>query len=237
MTQPTTAIADLYALQETDAALDQARASVEAAEERLADTSDIEQAREELTERETAWRTADVNQRSIELELESLREKIEPVEAKLYGGTVRNPKELADMQQDVEMLKRQRSGVEDRALEAMAVTEETAAALQEARASLQEIERTRAEENERLAGERERLLQEMAALEARREAQAGAVDRQTMRLYEALRATRQGRAVVRIERGLCQGCRISLPSNVLSRARSGSALVQCTSCERILYAA
>ncbi len=232
-----TAIADLYALQETDAALDQARAGVEAAQERIADTSDVDGAREEFTERETAWRSADVNQRSIELELESLREKIEPVEAKLYGGTVRNPKELADMQQDLDMLKRQRTGVEDRALEAMAVTEETAAALQEARAALKETERSRAEENERLAQDRERLLQEIATLEARRERQAAVVDPQTTRLYEALRTTRQGRAVVRVERGLCQGCRISLPSNVLSRARSGSVLVQCTSCERILYAA
>ncbi len=232
-----TVIADLYALQETDAALDQARAAVEAAEERIADTSDLDQAREELTERETAWRTADVNQRSIELELESLRGKIEPVEAKLYGGTVRNPKELADMQQDLDMLKRQRSAVEDRALEAMAVTEETAEALREARIARQETESSRADENERLAADRERLLQEITALEARRERQAGMIEPRTMRLYEALRTTRQGRAVVRVERGLCQGCRISLPSNVLSRARSGSALVQCTSCERILYAA
>jgi len=232
-----TAIADLYALQETDSALDQARAALERAEARLADTSEVDEARATLQEREAAWRQAELAERAVELELEALREKIEPLETKLYGGSVRNPKELADLQADVESLKRRQSGIEDRALEAMAATEEAQAALNEARAALQEVEAARAAENRQLAEERERLLAEIAELEARRQRQSAGIDAQLLRLYEGLRASRQGRAVVRVERGLCQGCRISLPSNVLSRARSGTGLVQCTSCERILYAA
>jgi len=41
--------------------------------------------------------------------------------------------------------------------------------------------------------------------------------------------------VVKVERGMCQGCRISLPMSVLQKARSGFDVVQCVSCERILY--
>lgn len=232
-----TAIADLYALQETDSALDQARAALERTETRLADTSEVDDARARLQEREAAWRAAAMAERAVELELEALREKIEPLEAKLYGGSVRSPKELADLQADVESLKRRQSGIEDQALEAMAAAEEAQAALREAQSALQEVEAARAAENRQLAVERERLMAEIAGLQARRQQQAATIDPQTLRLYEALRASRQGRAVVRVERGLCQGCRISLPSNVLTRARSGAGLVQCTSCERILYAA
>jgi predicted nucleic acid-binding Zn-ribbon protein len=46
---------------------------------------------------------------------------------------------------------------------------------------------------------------------------------------------RQGRAVAKVERGMCGGCRISLPMTVLQKARSGLDVVQCVSCERILY--
>jgi predicted nucleic acid-binding Zn-ribbon protein len=34
--------------------------------------------------------------------------------------------------------------------------------------------------------------------------------------------------------GACSGCRISLPMNLIQRAR-GDELVQCVNCERILY--
>lgn len=232
-----TTISDLYALQETDSALDQARAGLEAADERLADTSEVDEARAEFADREADWRRAELAEREVELELEALREKIQPLEERLYGGSVRNPKELDDLQHDVESLKRRQSGIEDRALEAMAVTEEAQGALDAARARLRETETARAGENDRLAEERERLLAEIARLEVRREPQAGALDAASLRLYEALRSTRHGRAVVRVERGLCQGCRISLPTHVLTRARSGGSLVQCPSCERVLYAA
>ena len=53
-------------------------------------------------------------------------------------------------------------------------------------------------------------------------------------VYESLRTLKQGRAVARIEQGACQGCRISLPTHVVQRARGGTVLVHCPSCERIL---
>jgi predicted nucleic acid-binding Zn-ribbon protein len=62
------------------------------------------------------------------------------------------------------------------------------------------------------------------------------VDPKTLSFYDALRAKHQGRAVAKVERGTCGGCRISLPMSLLQRARSGShVMVQCSSCERILY--
>jgi predicted nucleic acid-binding Zn-ribbon protein len=33
---------------------------------------------------------------------------------------------------------------------------------------------------------------------------------------------------------MCQGCRITLPTSMLQKARAGLGLVQCVSCERIL---
>jgi len=68
-----------------------------------------------------------------------------------------------------------------------------------------------------------------------RREQSGVVDAGSARLYEALRSSRQGMAVAKVERGICQGCRITLPVSVLQKARSGAVIVQCSSCERILY--
>jgi predicted nucleic acid-binding Zn-ribbon protein len=62
------------------------------------------------------------------------------------------------------------------------------------------------------------------------------MDPRTLSLYEGLRSTRQGRGVALMERGACQGCRITLPTHLVQRLRAGGQLVQCPSCERILVA-
>jgi predicted nucleic acid-binding Zn-ribbon protein len=75
---------------------------------------------------------------------------------------------------------------------------------------------------------------EIERLRGIRDSQATDVDRRLISLYDLLRERRGGTAVARVERGMCQGCRISLPMSVLQRARTGVSVVQCVSCERIL---
>ncbi|OGO53154.1 MAG: hypothetical protein A2148_11075, partial [Chloroflexi bacterium RBG_16_68_14] len=170
-----------------------------------------------------------------EWEADELRRKIEPLEKRLYQGTVQNPKELADLQRDVESLKRRRSELEDRALEAMEALEQAQQAFADAERELQEAEERQRIEQEELRGRRASLDGEITALEAERRQQASGIDERLVHLYDHLSATRQGRAVAKVEGGACSGCRISLPMNLLQRARTGNELVQCSSCERILY--
>ena len=61
------------------------------------------------------------------------------------------------------------------------------------------------------------------------------IERADLEIYQALRISKQGKAVARVEQGMCQGCRISLPSNQLQLVRAGNRLVQCGSCQRIIY--
>jgi predicted nucleic acid-binding Zn-ribbon protein len=113
--------------------------------------------------------------------------------------------------------------------------EEQEAALREAEAVLKEVEARWQGEQSDLLGQKERLEAELAELEKSRQAQAGSIDGRVLELYDVLRDRRQGKAVVKVERGMCQGCRISLPMSVLQKTRSGFDVVQCVSCERILY--
>ena len=61
-----------------------------------------------------------------------------------------------------------------------------------------------------------------------------ATDRVWLNLYSILRERRDGSAVATVERSMCQGCRITLPRNIIQKARNPEELVQCVSCERIL---
>lgn len=232
---PMTSVAELYALQELDLALEANRAALADVQSRFGEPEELAEARRMAVERQDELRAAEKRFKEQEWEADELRRKIEPVEKRLYQGSVRNPKELEDLQRDVDSLKRRRSELEDQALEAMEALEQAQQALSDAQREIEDLTETCRAEQEELRARQASLETEIAALEGRRTEQATRIDGSLLRLYDHLSATRQGRAVAKVEGGACQGCRISLPMNLLQRARSGSELVQCSNCERVLY--
>jgi len=226
---------DLYALQEIDSAIDVARATLAVVEEQLGETEELTAARTAVEEHREALRALREGGRDVEWQVDEARSHLAAVESKLYGGTVRNPKELAGLNDDANMLKGQFRRREDELLNHMVKVEEQETALRQAEAVLKEVEGRWRGEQADLLGQKDRLESELAELETTRRVQAGQIDGRVMGLYDVLRDRRQGKAVVKVERGMCQGCRISLPMSVLQKARSGFDVVQCVSCERILY--
>jgi hypothetical protein len=230
-----TTVADLYLLQEMDIEMQAKQAALDDVEARLGESEELEETRREVEETRHRLREAQKKQREAEWTVEEVRVKIQPLEKKLYGGTVKNPKELVGFQQDVDSLKARQRELEDRDLEAMSAVEEVEKALAEAERRLLDMETGWQAEQESLRQQRDVLRQEIQELEQSRSGQEATIDAEMIRQYESLRALHQGRAVAKVERGICQGCRITLPMHVLQRARRGNHLVQCTSCERILY--
>ena len=231
-----TSIAELYALQELDLAIASARARLADVEAGIGESDALVDARRELDEGREEHRAAEKAYKDAEFEAEELTRKIEPEERKLYEGGIQNPKELEDIQQELESLKRRRSELDDKALAAMEALEEAQDALREAEERLRNAEQESGAEQKDLSGQKARLHTEIEGLEAQRAEQAGAIeDAALLQLYDKLASTRGGRAIAKIEGGGCSGCRISLPMNVLQRARAGNDLVQCSSCERILF--
>jgi predicted nucleic acid-binding Zn-ribbon protein len=227
--------AELYALQEIDSAIDVARATLAAVEEQLGETEELTAARAAAKEHREGLRALHEAQRDVEFQVDDARSHVVAVEKKLYGGTVRNLKELEGLNEDANMLKGQLQRREDELLNHMVKVEEQETALHQAEAALKEVEGRWRGEQADLSGQKERLESELTELGGSRRTQAGRIEGQALALYDLLRDRHQGRAVAKVERGMCQGCRISLPMSVLQKARSGFDLVQCVSCERILY--
>lgn len=235
-TRPMMRIADLWQLQEIDSALDTRRASLEDAESRLGGSEELEEARTTLATRLAELRAAESSQKDIDLQADDLRGKIGPAEQKLYGGSIKNPKELADLQADIEQLKRQLAAAEDRDLDALSAVEAAQAAARACEAEVQRIEAEWREEQADLTARVEQLRREIAEYETQREARIEYIDPDSLKRYEHVRRAHQGKGVARLDRNLCLGCRISLPVSTVNKARAGNALIQCPNCERILYA-
>ncbi len=231
-----TVAADLYALQETDSALDTCDREIARVRERFGDSDAVTGARAAAADQSARRRTAEHRARELDDQMNDLQAKLLPVERKLYGGSVRQPKELEALQLDLDMHRRHGRTIEDHQLEVMEELEASAAALTAARAELQTVETAWQREQDELRAREAELERQRIALETQRQARAARVAPHNLSLYERLRRSKAGRAVARIERGSCLGCRIVLPTTTQQRARSGLQVVQCTSCERILYA-
>jgi predicted nucleic acid-binding Zn-ribbon protein len=225
---------DLYALQETDQALDKAKARLAEVEAQLGESEEMIQAREEADEKRAGVDQLRSHLSDAEYAVEEIRTKAAAVEGKLYGGTVTNPKELSDLSDDLKSLKHLVSKREDTLLGLLVEIEEADAQLAAAEAAYADIESTWKQQQEALLQEKAQLEPQITSLKARRDAQSPSVDRSSLRLYDLLRERHGGYAVARVERGMCQGCRITLPMSLLQKVRSGIGLVQCVSCERIL---
>lgn len=174
-------------------------------------------------------------QREADATISDIQAKLIPLEKRAYSGSVTNPRELEGLGQEAIILKKRLGEAEDRSLLLMDDVEAVEKVLAAAKEELASIEEQRREDVKTLSGEKSRIEAELSQLRSKRKTVVSSIDAGTIRLYESLRSSRTGTAVAKVERGMCQGCRIALPVGVIQQARLGRKVVRCTSCGMILF--
>jgi predicted nucleic acid-binding Zn-ribbon protein len=225
----------LYRLQALETEIDETRAALDTVQSGLQANEERASARRELRETEEAMRASRGRLRELELDLDQISSKIASTEEMLYGGQVTNPKELAGLDQELHYLRRRRSEVEDETLVSMDEVERREAQFETAERHFEAAEQRWQTTQNELRQEAEGLRSRLAALEAERKTKLSSVSREDLSTYENARRQTAGPAVVLLEGGICQGCRVALPTSLVQQVRRGQDLVYCGSCHRILY--
>ena len=226
----------LYWLQVLDLKLESSRERATEILAILEDDQEIIRFREILEKTEVKLKDARAANSRAERAVSSQRAKIEQTEKTLYGGTIRNPKELQDRQQEVESLKRYLSTLEDRLLEAMIQLDEAQQIWDAASENLARVEDIRIAQHNDLNQEREELLASINRMDAEREAALENVEQKDLVLYEGLKKRFGGVAITIVQGGNCAACGLGLAHSVQQSIRSGNDLIRCDQCGRILYA-
>lgn len=224
----------LYALQTVDVELTAKRQQLASLVAQLRDDSPLRAAQATLQTAEQQRHELQTRLKDLELRLGKLEAQIQTNQDKLYSGKG-TPRELLNLQAEVNMLQRQRGTLETSELELMEELDQAEAAARQARDSLTALEARRRDEHQRLRAQGRELQAEVAALEQKRPRLVEAVQPADLQLYDRLRASKGGTPVARVERGLCLGCRLNLPTLDIARARSDERLVFCPSCGRIVF--
>lgn len=172
-------------------------------------------------------------QTDLNLELKSLNSKALSSERRLYSGTVKNPKELEDLQHESESLAKRRTVLEDELLEAMIMVEDAQEEDEAAQASLQEIEAMWRQDQEDFKQEQTELIARINELTALRKKQIGLISSESLQSYENAQRRAGATAVVLMKNNRCRGCLVTVPANLVKAVDEGK-LVHCDSCSRIL---
>ncbi|GMR09758.1 MAG: zinc ribbon domain-containing protein [Anaerolineae bacterium] len=225
----------LYRLQEIDLENDRLKGRLEEIRNTLEDSAEITQLRADLAAKESTVASVGAAARRAENQVQDQRHKLKSSEQALYGGSVKNPKELEDLQMESDSLKRHLETLEDHYLEVMLDQDEAESARTQSLASLEAAEAGKASLHAELISERESINDRLASLQAEREVALASVSEQDQDTYEGLRTRLGGVAVVVLNGDSCGACGLTL--SVSSRQLVGSAdeLIRCTQCGRILY--
>ena len=228
-------LADLYELQQVDSALDLARKQYDALDPGRGEKAAEETARE-LAERLLRTRdetTGDL--KDSELELQAIEKKKKDYETKLYSGKVTSPKELMDIQHEIDALGRQRATLDDKILVLMEQLETRRTEAAESDVTLREAETALAAKQKQYKSAGKSLSTRINALTKERARIASGIPPVILKRYDALRAAKHGVGMGRVESNSCGACHTNLPSNLLRRARDTDSVELCENCGRILY--
>jgi predicted nucleic acid-binding Zn-ribbon protein len=172
-------------------------------------------------------------QKDLSLELDSLITKAQRSETRLYSGTIKNPKELEDLQHEIDSLTRRRSNLEDELLEAMIAVEETEEEEKDASETLNNIETKWSQTAESSKEEQALLVKRLGELAAQKRELIGLIRPESMGAYEATARRTGPTVVVALSNKRCRGCLVSVPDNLVKAADEGK-MIHCDNCGRIL---
>ena len=171
--------------------------------------------------------------KDLELEVEAKKQMI--VRYANQQFQTRKNEEYRALAHEIDTCKAAIFEIENREIELM---EQAEAAQKEVLRATQAAKDTRTLVDEQVAqlGAREENLQkELAELEANREELASAVDEVARSRYERLVRSKGENVVVGVQHGVCGGCHMKLPPQLLVTCQAEKELVGCSNCGRILY--
>lgn len=224
----------LFRLQQVDSQIDRVRLKLDAIQKTLENDAELKQALTNFETNQKENHHALHVMKNAEAEVQAQKIKIEQADSSLYGGSVKNPKELQDLQMDVASLKKHLVTLEERELEAMVNSETATLEYEKAKTELELLQAQRGNEHTKLFEEQTTLKNQLESLAQEREASVTPIDVKMLESYDELRKSKRGVAIAEIQDGACASCGTDLNASVQQNARRQ--IVPCPSCGRILFA-
>ncbi len=224
----------VIALQQLDTAATAARKQLaEEPEREKAFEARLEAAKQRLAEAKASLAANQEARRAIEKEVALHQGRLSKYRDQAMA--VKTNQEYHAIQHEIAHAQGEVKTHEDAILERMVEADDLAAAIKAAETDLATQQKTIEADRKKLQAEDAELQKSLDRLVAERAAIVAAIDKQVLATYELAAARRQGIAVAEAKDGICTICHVRLRPQVFNTVRRNDGIVQCESCQRILY--
>ena len=218
------------------AQLEYKRATLPAIEVKKELQSNFERARDQHIASEMILSDLQREALKAEGDVEVVRQRVAKDQEMLNSGAINDPKQLSNLQHELESLAKRQLDLEDVELEVMERVEGAKAAVQVLAQQKIDFSAQLEVVSTELDSELAALTADLTDVHAERESLAAVMPAEFLSLYEKIRKGHQGMGAAKLHRGQCQGCRLTIPPQELNaiKAASPDAVIQCEECRCIL---
>jgi predicted nucleic acid-binding Zn-ribbon protein len=143
--------------------------------------------------------------------------------------------EYQAMQKEIEYAQTEVKRLEDQILERMLEADELTAEVKRTEGELAAVQKSVDADRRTLASELAELKQVIERVEVERTSVIRGLDPKVLATFEAVASRRHGVAVALASQGICTICHVRLRPQVFNSVRRNEEIIQCDSCQRILY--
>jgi predicted nucleic acid-binding Zn-ribbon protein len=171
--------------------------------------------------------------RSHEKDLEVHEAHTEKMKSRL--SELKSNKEYQAHLFEIEVAKKKKGDIEEKILLCMEKIEQLQRTAKEWQDKLSVTQKAFEQEKQMVDELVHKLSTELADLEAQQQAHSAHVEKGLLSRYNKIKEVRKDQALAEIKEGICSGCRLQLPPQLISEVKRSQDLHTCPYCRRMLY--
>ena len=193
----------------------------------------LREARQVLQDTNAALESLVKERRSHEKDVEAQDAHTDKMRARL--SELKTNKEYQAHLFELQMANKKKSEIEDKVLACMEKIEQLQQVAKQAQETVRVAEQAFAQEKQVLDELDRKLSGELAELEAQQRDRAAHVEKSLLARYTKLKAARKDQPLAAIKGGICSGCRLQIPPQLIAEVKRSQDLHTCHYCHRMLY--
>lgn len=193
----------------------------------------LREATQILNDTKAAVEAAVKDRRSHEKDLEAHEAHTDRM--KSHAASLKTNKEYQAHLFELELANKKRGDFEEKILLAMEKIDQLQKTVKEIQEKHAALERIFAQEKQGLDAQDKELAAELAQLETHYREASAKVEKNLLERYNQVKATRKDQPLAAVRDGICTGCRLQIPPQLIAQVKRSEDLHLCPYCRRMLY--
>ena len=224
----------LISLQQTDQQLIEKKQTFVTLQNEIQNQGGLIKLRDKCEKQKQQELEAKVEVARLQSEFNTLKSKVSEIEQRLYGGSITNVKELNAIEIEYSSMRRNLAQVEESIPSNEKIATEANEKFTQYSKQLEENEQDWKLRLVKIHGQAKLIKDEYNHMLVERKKVQSGISKEYLDHYNRISKSNPGSAIVKVDRGVCQGCSVKLPMSELNKIRLSETPITGSCCNRLL---